>query len=123
MKAPKVRIAHDRFVKKTSGALVTTRVSITSRLSKYLLKKALHCFLISSLVFFLHALAANAQIGTFSATGSMITARSSQVATLLPNGKVLVAGGCYDNGGGCQVLASAELYDPTTGTFSATGSM
>ena len=33
-------------------------------------------------------------------------------ATLLPNGKVLVAGG--RNGG---YLASAELYDPATGTW------
>lgn len=35
--------------------------------------------------------------------------------TLLSDGKVLVAGGRYDT--------SAELYDPSTGTFTATGSM
>jgi WD40 repeat protein len=50
-------------------------------------------------------------------TGSMSTARYSQTATLLPSGKVLVAGGV--NG----VLSSAELYDPATGTWTATGSM
>ncbi len=51
-------------------------------------------------------------------------------ATLLPNGKVLIAGGAtqqpvQDGLGQCQTtsLASAELYDPATGTFSATGSM
>jgi hypothetical protein len=42
-------------------------------------------------------------------------------ATLLPNGKVLIAGGCFGNGGPGQ--STAELYDPATATFSATGSM
>ena len=51
------------------------------------------------------------------ATGSMATARCLHTATLLPNGKVLVAGGVDG------VLSSAELYDPASGTWSATGSM
>jgi hypothetical protein len=51
-------------------------------------------------------------------TGSMASARSGHTATLLPNGKVLVAGG-QGNG----PLATAELYDPASGTWSATGSM
>ena len=38
---------------------------------------------------------------------------------LLPNAKVLVAGG--DNGG--TALASAELYDPVTGSWTPTGSL
>jgi Kelch motif/Galactose oxidase, central domain len=62
----------------------------------------------------------NPKTGTFSATGSMITARDSQTITLLPDGRVLVAGGSDSNG---QGLTSAEVYDPKTGTFSATGSM
>jgi hypothetical protein len=53
--------------------------------------------------------------GTWSATGSLATARYIHTATLLPNGKVLVAGGV--NGG-----ASAELYDPVSGTWTMTGS-
>ena len=57
--------------------------------------------------------------GTWTATGSLTTARDRHTATLLPNGKVLVAGG-YGNGG---VLTSAELYDPASGTWSATGSL
>jgi Galactose oxidase, central domain len=62
--------------------------------------------------------------GTFSATGSMTTARFFPTATLLPNGQVLVAGGYLVNcGPDCELLASAELYDPTAGTFTATGSM
>ena len=50
--------------------------------------------------------------GTWSATGSLATARFHHTATLLPNGKVLVVGG-YGSGG--TSLASAELYDPTSG--------
>jgi WD40 repeat protein len=54
----------------------------------------------------------------FSGTGSLATARYSHTATLLPNGKVLVAGGTGAN----TLLASAELYDPVTGSWTATGS-
>jgi hypothetical protein len=63
--------------------------------------------------------------GTFSTTGSMTDPRYSHTATLLNNGKVLVAGG-YGPMPTCStapVLNTAELYDPTAGTFTATGSM
>lgn len=58
--------------------------------------------------------------GWWSMTGSMAVARFGHTATLLPSGKVLVAGGAtYPDGNG----ATAELFDPATGTWSATGSM
>ena len=57
--------------------------------------------------------------GTWTATGSLNTARYDHTATLLPNGKVLVAGG-ISNG---SDLTSAELYDPASGTWTATGSL
>ena len=57
--------------------------------------------------------------GTWALTGSMTTARASQTATLLRDGRVLVAGG-FDSAG---ILAGAELYDPTTGRWMPTGSM
>jgi hypothetical protein len=65
--------------------------------------------------------------GTFTATGTMTTGRFAgrflHTATLLPNGLVLIAGGEMRTLGSSQVLASAELYNPATGTFTATGNM
>jgi hypothetical protein len=52
----------------------------------------------------------------FSTTGSMAEARNSHTATLLPSGHVLIAGGGADN-------STAELYDPTTRSFSIAGGM
>jgi hypothetical protein len=60
--------------------------------------------------------------GTFSATGSLSTVRQGAAIAVLPDGKVLFAGG--NNGSGYTGdLSSAELYDPATGSFKATGSM
>ena len=57
----------------------------------------------------------------FSLTGSMGTARSDHTATLLTDGMVLVTGGL---GSTTQYLASAEVFDPATGTFApAKGAM
>ena len=62
--------------------------------------------------------------GTFSPTGSLITARVYQTATALPNGRVLIAGGVGTcPASSCRGLATAELYDPKTGTFNPTGSL
>jgi hypothetical protein len=63
--------------------------------------------------------------GTFSATGSLSVARYNHTATLLANGKVLVAGGQGDlsSVGAYVDYATAEVYDPAAGTFSAAGSL
>jgi len=55
---------------------------------------------------------------SFQATGAMHHARVAHTATLLNDGKVLIAGGK-----GESLIASAELYDPKTGRFSETGSL
>jgi len=52
-------------------------------------------------------------------TAALRGARWRHTATLLPSGKVLVAGGYNGN----ETLRSAELYDPATGTWSATGTL
>jgi MYXO-CTERM domain-containing protein len=49
--------------------------------------------------------------------GTLATGRDSHTATLLPSGKVLIAGGS----GSSPWLSSAELYDPARGTFTTTG--
>jgi WD40 repeat protein len=59
----------------------------------------------------------------FQATGDMGTARTSHTATLLTNGKVLVAGGNNNVVNPGTVLGTAELFDPAAGTFTATGTM
>jgi hypothetical protein len=61
--------------------------------------------------------------GTWTVTGSLSTARRNHTATLLPNGKVLVAGGTIDNISHYEILASAELYDPASGAWTSTGSL
>ncbi len=60
---------------------------------------------------------------TFAPTGSMTTPRAYQAAALLSNGEVLIVGGENVQASSDRTLASAELYDPATGTFSATGAM
>jgi len=56
--------------------------------------------------------------GTFTPTGSLLEGQGGQTATLLANGKVLIAGGELTTAPYSATSARAELYDPATGTFS-----
>jgi hypothetical protein len=55
---------------------------------------------------------------SFTNTGSLTGPRAGHTANLLPNGQVLVLGG-YD-GHGPNRIASAELFDPASGTWTNT---
>ncbi len=68
----------------------------------------------------------------FTRTGSMTVPRANAAATRLMDGRVLVMGGngCFNparctmrNWAGGIALKSAEIYDPTSGRFTSTGSM
>jgi hypothetical protein len=58
--------------------------------------------------------------GSWTGTGRLNHDRRYHTASLLADGKVLVAGGGY---GGADHNTSAELFDPATGSWSETGSM
>jgi len=57
--------------------------------------------------------------GLWTVTGALAFGRENHTTTLLPNGKVLVAGGTGTNG----ITATAELFDPATGMWTNTGSL
>ena len=64
--------------------------------------------------------------GSFMRTGKMNFDRYDYTATLLADGRVLVTGGFSEGPSGSaslKYLTSAEIYDPSTGTFALTGSM
>lgn len=61
--------------------------------------------------------------GQWSLTGSMNIGRFRSTLTLLPDGKVLAAGGRTTSLDPTASIASAEIYDPATGQWTLTGSM
>ena len=66
------------------------------------------------------AVPAVSEVGSVSPAAPMLEARSGHSAILLPDGKVLIAGGMRRNQ---DFYRSAELYDPATGKFQPTGEM
>ena len=65
----------------------------------------------------------NPTTGTWQSTGGLNVARELQLSALLQNGKVLVAGGREFVSGTSTDLASAELFDPSLGSWSLTGNL
>ncbi len=60
---------------------------------------------------------------TFASTGNMNVARESHTATLLKDGKVLIAGGHQGRRSAITIYSSAEIYDPVSGLFAFTSNM
>jgi hypothetical protein len=63
----------------------------------------------------------NPSTGSWAATGRMIEPRCLHMATLLPSGEVLVAGGVDSLFNTRNTEGTAELYNPSTGVWQATG--
>ena len=63
------------------------------------------------------------ETGTWSRTGDLSEAREDATAVTLADGRVLVVGGTGPNSGGDSPFASAEIYDPAAGTWTAAGSL
>jgi hypothetical protein len=61
--------------------------------------------------------------GNWTAANAMATAREQHTATIMTDGRVLVAGGLQGSGGSTSALASAEVYDPVSGAWTAAASM
>ena len=61
--------------------------------------------------------------GRFTAAGNMAVGHARGTATLLPDGRVLLAGGLTSWGGGGASGNSAEVFDPATGKFTTVGPM
>jgi hypothetical protein len=64
-----------------------------------------------------------AYAGVFTPTGDLTPARVGNTATLLPNGRLLIAGGWDNSRGSNTTLASTELYDPASGISTATADL
>ena len=78
-----------------------------------------HAALFAAVVVLLLVVVPGAHADSWTATGSMLDARTGHAMARLTDGRVLVVGGYNAS----AVLASAEVYDPSTGKFAFTGSM
>jgi hypothetical protein len=62
-------------------------------------------------------------LGSWSFPGGQMIGRQMHTTTVLADGRVLVAGGLGGGSGSAQYMTSAQIYDPSTRTWSSTGSL
>lgn len=65
----------------------------------------------------------SSRAGSLSEIAHMQIARASHSSTLLPDGKILIAGGFGGSGTESDPYRSTEIYDPRTGSFQTAGNM
>jgi hypothetical protein len=117
-----------RATGRTSGSIITTGAMIAARFDHAaVLLPTGHVFIVGGIerngVMQPSAELFDPATGRFTITGRPLTQHGWGVtATLLRDGKVLVAGGSTGCDSPCYT-ASAELYDPATGTFAPTGKL
>ena len=81
----------------------------------------LHFALVLAALGFGLAIAQQAPAAAWTTISPMIKARYGHTVTLLPNGKLLAAGGCSTNLiDSLNYLSAAELYDPASGSWAVT---
>src|ERR1700759_5046961 len=80
-------------------------------------RKLRAALMVAGVFLFSAALSLNAA-SPFFTNGPLSVAREFHTATLLQNGKILIAGGYNGNS-----IASSELYDPATGTSATNGAL
>src|ERR1700683_2132118 len=68
-------------------------------------------------------ISATSSPGSVAETAHMQIARASHSSTLLPDGRVLIAGGFGGSGTERDPYRSTEIYDPRTGSFRPGGNM
>lgn len=113
----RIRLARNRLASPAIPAMMAI-IGLSPRASRRVQAATLFFLILFWLIIVLVFPAAGAT-GGWTATASLTTARDRHTATLLGNGKVLVAGGM---GLGSDPPV-AELYDPSTGTWSPTGAL
>ena len=109
----------------TTGSMSTAREAHTATLlpNGEVLVTGGIAFISGSPVIFSSAELYNPATGTWTKTSSMSVGREQHTATLLPNGQVLVAGGFHFDPSFNDSIASAELFTPAKGKWTATGSL
>lgn len=76
-----------------------------------------------AMLVFIGCVQASENTGFITSFLTMNLPRAGHTATLLPNGNVLIAGGCITQGCDNDITQNAELYDPAWQTFTVTGEL
>ena len=113
------------FVVLATGLLHTSRYQHSATVlnnGKVLIAGGVHCVTGGTCTYLNSAELYDPVAVTSTNTGSLATPRAAP-AVLLASGKVLIAGGSNCDSGNCGSQSTAEIYDPTSGTFGSTGNM